>query len=220
MNEQGVPAVLSGTSDEASRMSEVAKRLREYEKPHRRPEWQMNDIFVVWLVATGIILVTAGWLAQNAVPSSDFFGAATGALLTLAGVVPAVIGVILVGQPSQRLGSGSVVWSGLLLLLSICVASVWIVATGISLLGLAGALEEDLALPATIDVLVMALFITLATPMLFLLLVRRLGPSESTSIVVARILRGGDSQILKDLRDVAAQEAEARRTGGRYGSGW
>jgi hypothetical protein len=162
----------------------------------------------VYFCASSLVVgsvATAFAPSGEKLPPDEFFSVAASGLLTLASVVPAVLGVILIGKPVMRLDRGRFLLQGWPVLVGLGYAVLWalgLLACFFSLIELPLPLLSHAALGLTLAV-------TSATPLLLLAATHPLQPEQSTLLAVqhARRHTGEVAEaIVKGLRDVAMLE--------------
>jgi len=200
---------------------DVDIRLEEYANLRRTPEWDKWRLICLVLGAASICAAVTGFFIAQGQSGMEFYGAAAGAFLTVAGVVPAIVGILLVDRPSTKIDGGWVVWVGSPFALSIGLVLVWFVGGLSSMLALASPQIPGPPQGFAVAVVVVALLITAAIPLDMLLIVRRLGARDSTRVAVSRVIRPrwslsrsrvepakAGAEVIKDLRDSAMLEAQ------------
>lgn len=172
-----------------------------------------------WLIPfAGPVLCLLGLAAAPSVVAAssptflvgDFFSSSTAALLTIAGIVPAAIGLAIAGRPSLRIDHARVVLRWGPLVNSVLWPLVWFgtsLAALLALIGVWGNKGEDLKVPGAI-VLTMSLVVVVWAFFLVANYMVRLTSRSSSWFAIPAAIGPRGADVLKDLRDVALIEAK------------
>lgn len=175
------------------------------------------------LLACVIVLATSGFLVVVLWEKDPepILGALFTALLTVAALIPAVIGLIVVERPSARLNHGRVLWAGPLRALTILAIGALVVGLAATLTFLALDSGEPAGANTSLGwVAVMSGVAVLELlPFLIYVLIQRSSAEESTQIIRVQVHRLAGKAVnldewqrqalLKEIRDIAVIEFRA-----------